>query len=174
MVGAAASSEGRTGRRQRVSQVLILAVGQRPPGWVSAACADYLGRFGRRLKVELREIAPARRGAGSRDAALAQEDARLLAALPDSAWPVLLDAGGRQYDSPGLAVALSDWLAQGGPLALMIGGADGFGPRVRERVRAQWALSALTFPHMLARVLVAEQLYRAFSLLHNLPYHREH
>jgi 23S rRNA (pseudouridine1915-N3)-methyltransferase len=157
-----------------VSQVLILAVGQRPPGWVSIACGDYLGRFGRRLKVELREIPPARRGTGSRDAALAQEDSRLLAALPDSAWPVLLDAGGKQYDSPGLALALSGWLAHGGPLALLIGGADGFGPGVRERARTRWALSTLTFPHMLARVLVAEQLYRAFSLLHNLPYHHEH
>ena len=157
-----------------MSQVLILAVGQRPPGWVSVACADYLGRFGRRLKVELREISPARRGAGSRDAVLAQEDARLLAALPDSAWPVLLDVGGQQYDSAGLAVALSDWLMQGGPLALLIGGADGFGPAVRERAQTRWALSALTFPHMLVRVLVVEQLYRAFSLLHHLPYHHEH
>jgi len=157
-----------------VSQVLILAVGQRPPAWVSDACADYLARFGRRLKVELKEIAPARRGAGGLAAALAQEDARLLAALPDSAWPVLLDSPGQQYDSPGLARAVSGWLAQGGPLALLIGGADGFGPAVRARARTSWSLSQLTFPHMLARVLVAEQLYRAWSLLHNLPYHREH
>ncbi len=157
-----------------MSQVLILAVGQRPPAWVSAACADYLDRFGRRLKVELKEIPPARRGAGGRAAALAQEDARLLAALPDSAWPVLLDAQGEQYDSEALAGALSGWLARGGPLALLIGGADGFGPGVRARARASWSLSRLTFPHMLARVLVAEQLYRAWSLLHNLPYHREH
>ncbi len=157
-----------------MSQVLILAVGQRPPAWVSAACADYLGRFGRRLKVELKEIPPARRSAGGLAAALAQEDARLLAALPDSAWPVLLDSRGQQYDSPGLAGALSGWLAQGGPLALLIGGADGFGPAMQARGRARWSLSPLTFPHMLVRVLVAEQLYRAWGLLHNLPYHREH
>ena len=157
-----------------MSQVLILAVGQRPPAWVSAACADYLDRFGRRLKVELKEIPPGRRGAGGRAAALAQEDARLLSALPDSAWPVLLDPQGEQYDSEALAGVLSGWLARGGPLALLIGGADGFGPRVQARAKARWSLSALTFPHMLARVMVLEQLYRAFSLLHNLPYHREH
>ncbi len=157
-----------------MSQVLILAVGQRPPAWVSAACADYLDRFGRRLKVELKEIPPARRGVGGLAAALAQEDARLLAALPDSAWPVLLDSRGQQFDSEDLAGALSGWLAHGGPLALLIGGADGFGPQARARARATWSLSPLTFPHMLARVLVAEQLYRAWSQLHNLPYHREH
>ena len=157
-----------------MSQVLILAVGHRPPAWVSAACGDYLDRFGRRLKVELKEIPPARRSAGGLAAALAQEDARLLSALPDSAWPVLLDARGEQYDSEALAGALSGWLAHGGPLALLIGGADGFGPGVRARARASWSLSRLTFPHMLARVLVAEQLYRAWSLLHKLPYHREH
>ena len=157
-----------------MSQVLILAVGQRPPTWVSAACADYLSRFGRRLKVELKEIPPARRGAGGLAAALAQEDARLLAALPDSAWPVLLDSRGHQYDSQSLSQALSGWLGNGGPLALLIGGADGFGAGTRARARATWSLSPLTFPHMLARVLVAEQLYRAWGLLHNLPYHREH
>ena len=157
-----------------MSQVLILAVGQRPPGWVSTACSDYLGRFGRRLKVELKEVAPARRGGAQRTAALAQEDARLMAALPGSAFPVLLDPRGQMFDSERLAQALSGWLAQGGPLALVIGGADGFGPAMRERARASWSLSPLTLPHMLARVVVLEQLYRAFSLLHNLPYHREH
>ncbi|HCO43089.1 MAG TPA: 23S rRNA (pseudouridine(1915)-N(3))-methyltransferase RlmH, partial [Gammaproteobacteria bacterium] len=80
----------------------------------------------------------------------------------------------QMFDSERLAQALSGWLAQGGPLALVIGGADGFGPAMRERARASWSLSSLTFPHMLARVVVLEQLYRAFSLLHNLPYHREH
>ena len=157
-----------------MSQVLILAVGHKPPAWVSAACGDYLGRFGRRLTVELREIAPARRGAGGSAAALAQEDGRLLAALPDSAFPVLLDPRGQMFDSAQLAGELSVWLRQGSPLALLIGGADGFGPRLLERTRTRWSLSPLTFPHMLVRVMVLEQLYRAFSLLHNLPYHREH
>lgn len=160
-----------------MSQVLILAVGHKPPAWVSAACADYLGRFGRRLKVELREIAPARRGAsspGGTAGALAQEDAKLLAALPDGAFPVLLEPRGQMLDSPGLADALSGWLMRGSPLVLLIGGADGFGPQVLARAPTRWSLSALTFPHMLARVMVLEQLYRAFSLLHNLPYHREH
>jgi 23S rRNA (pseudouridine1915-N3)-methyltransferase len=157
-----------------VSQVLILAVGQKPPAWVSAACADYLGRFGRRLKVELREIPPARRSAGAREAALAQEDARLLGALPEGAFAVLLEPRGQMFDSPGLADALSGWLMRGSPLALLIGGADGFGPQVLARAPTRWSLSALTLPHMLARVVVLEQLYRAFSLLHNLPYHRDH
>ena len=174
MVGATGSGAGGAGRRRRVSQVLILAVGHKPPAWVSEACADYLGRFGRRLKVELREIPPARRGPGGGAAALAQEDAKLLGALPEGAFPVLLEPRGQMFDSPGLADALSGWLMRGSPLALLIGGADGFGPQVLARAPTRWSLSALTFPHMLARVLVAEQLYRAWSLLHNLPYHREH
>lgn len=174
MVGATRPDPGGAGRRRRVSQVLILAVGQKPPAWVSAACADYLARFGRRLKVELKEIAPARRTAGGVGSALAQEDARLLAALPDGAFVVLLDPRGQMVDSERLADTLSGWLMQGAPLALLIGGADGFGPQVQARAQARWSLSPLTFPHMLARVLVLEQLYRAFSLLHNLPYHREH
>ena len=160
-----------------MSQVLILAVGHKPPAWVSEACVDYLGRFGRRLKVELKEIAPVRRGPGGpggRAAALAQEDAKLLGALPDGAFPVLLEPRGQMFDSPGLAAALSGWLMRGSPLALLIGGADGFGPQVLARAPTRWSLSALTFPHMLARVMVLEQLYRAFSLLHNLPYHRDH
>lgn len=174
MVRAARPRPDGAGRRRRVSQVLILAVGHKPPVWVSEACADYLGRFGRRLKVELREISPARRGPGAVGAALAQEDARLLAALPDSALPVLLEPRGQMFDSERLAAALSGWLTQGSPLAFLIGGADGFGPQVLARAPTRWSLSALTFPHMLARVMVLEQLYRAFSLLHNLPYHREH
>lgn len=157
-----------------MSHVLILAVGLKPPAWVSAACADYLGRFGRRLKVELKEITPARRGAGAREAALAQEDARLLGALPEGAFPVLLEPRGQMFDSPSLADALSGWLMRGSPLALLIGGADGFGPQVLARAPTRWSLSALTLPHMLARVVVLEQIYRAFSLLHNLPYHRDH
>ena len=157
-----------------MSRVLILAVGHKPPAWVSAACADYLGRFGRRLKVELREIAPVRRGAGGREAALAQEDAKLLGALPDGAYPVLLDPRGQLFDSEALAAALSGWLMRGSPLALLIGGADGFGPAVLARAGTRWSLSPLTLPHMLARVVVLEQLYRAFSLLHNMPYHRDH
>ena len=145
-----------------MSQVLILAVGHKPPAWVSEACADYLGRFGRRLKVELKEIPPSRRGPGAAAAALAQEDA------------VLLEPRGQMLDAEGLAAALAGWLMRGSPLALLIGGADGFGPQMLARAPTRWSLSALTFPHMLARVMVLEQLYRAFSLLHNLPYHREH
>lgn len=157
-----------------MSQVLILAVGHKPPAWVSAACSDYLARFGRRLKVDLRDIAPARRGAGAAATALAQEDARLLAALPEGAFAVLLDPRGQMFDSEGLATALSAWLMRGSPLALLIGGADGFGPGVLARAGVRWSLSPLTLPHMLARVVVLEQLYRAFSLLNNLPYHRDH
>lgn len=174
MVRAARPGPGGAGRRRRVSQVLILAVGHKPPAWVSDACADYLGRFGRRLKVELKDIPPVRRGPGGPAAALAQEDAKLLAALPDGAFPVLLEPRGQMFDSEALSAALSGWLMQGAPLALLIGGADGFGSQVLARARARWSLSALTFPHMLVRVMVLEQLYRAFSLLHNLPYHRDH
>ncbi|HEY5719007.1 MAG TPA: 23S rRNA (pseudouridine(1915)-N(3))-methyltransferase RlmH, partial [Gammaproteobacteria bacterium] len=98
---------------------------------------------------------------------------RMLAALPTGARVVALDVAGSAWDTPTLARQLERWRAGGSDVALLVGGADGLAPACLERAEQRWSLSPLTFPHMLVRVLVAEQLYRAWSLLSGHPYHRE-
>jgi 23S rRNA (pseudouridine1915-N3)-methyltransferase len=143
------------------------------PDWVSSGFAEYSKRIAASLKFSLQEIEPARRGAQAAPArAMQEEGERLLGALRDGDYVVALDERGREWSTRELA----DWLAQrqqqGRDIALLVGGADGLCPRVLERADARWSLSRLTLPHALVRVLVAEQLYRAQSLLQNHPYHR--
>ncbi|MGE4358681.1 MAG: 23S rRNA (pseudouridine(1915)-N(3))-methyltransferase RlmH, partial [Lysobacteraceae bacterium] len=118
-------------------------------------------------------IAPGLRGKG-RDPRRAMQDegARVLAAVPKGARVVLLDGGGRPHSSEDLAARLEHWRAGGQDLAFLIGGPDGHAPEVRTAAAESWALGPATLPHMLVRLIVAEQLYRAASILANHPYHR--
>lgn len=151
----------------------MIAVGERAPSWVAEGFAEYQKRLSHSLPFELSEIAPGIRGKG-RDAikAQAEEGQRVLAALPKNAYVVLLDGRGKNYSSEQLAVRLEFWRQQGRDLAFLIGGPEGHGPEVQARADEHWSLGALTLPHMLVRLLVAEQVYRACSLLANHPYHR--
>ncbi|HEY2344384.1 MAG TPA: 23S rRNA (pseudouridine(1915)-N(3))-methyltransferase RlmH [Xanthomonadaceae bacterium] len=151
----------------------LIAVGDRAPDWVATGYADYAKRLSHWLPLELVEIAPGLRGK-HRDAAraIADEGARVLAALPKSAHVVLLDDKGRMHTSEQLAQRLEHWRGQGRDLALLIGGPEGHAPEVRAAAQEAWSLGPLTLPHMLVRLLVAEQLYRATSILTNHPYHR--
>lgn len=154
-------------------RVRIIAVGTRMPAWVGVACEEYLKRLRGALRVELVELAPGRRAASEPAArAIDDEGRRLLAKLAKDDYVVALDERGSEFSS----VALSQWLAgrmrDGRDLALLIGGPDGFAAGVRERADLVWSLSRLTLPHALVRVLLAEQLYRAHSLLAGHPYHR--
>jgi len=151
----------------------LLAVGERPPGWVSQGYADYARRLSRELPLELVEVTPGLRGKG-RDAARAMHDEgeRVLAQVPKNAWTVVLDGGGRPWSSEQLAQRLGAWRQQGRDLAFVIGGPEGHAGAVLARADEQWSLGAMTLPHMLVRLLVAEQLYRACSMLGNHPYHR--
>jgi 23S rRNA (pseudouridine1915-N3)-methyltransferase len=151
----------------------LIAVGERPPDWVAAGYADYAKRLSHWLPLELVEIAPGIRGK-YRDIAraTAEEGQRVIAALPKNAHVVVLDGRGKMHSSEQLAQRLEHWRGQGRDLAFLIGGPEGHAPEVLSAAHEQWSLGPLTLPHMLVRLLVAEQIYRAASLLANHPYHR--
>jgi 23S rRNA (pseudouridine1915-N3)-methyltransferase len=154
-------------------RVHLLAVGERMPDWVEAGYRDYARRLRGGIALELRPLRAGRRARGADPARARSEEAdRLLAAVPAGARVVALDAGGEAWSTEGLAESLRAWLPEGRDLALLVGGADGLDPRCLQVAERVWSLSALTFPHALVRVLIAEQLYRAWSLLQGHPYHR--
>ncbi|MDP1698936.1 MAG: 23S rRNA (pseudouridine(1915)-N(3))-methyltransferase RlmH [Xanthomonadaceae bacterium] len=151
----------------------LIAVGERAPSWVAAGFAEYSKRLSHWLPLELVELPPGRRGKGLDPArAILDEGQRMCAALPKGALVVALDGGGRALTSEQLAQRLAHWRQQGRDLALLIGGPDGHAAAVLACADETWSLGPLTLPHMLVRLLVAEQLYRAASLLANHPYHR--
>ncbi|MEJ0098527.1 MAG: 23S rRNA (pseudouridine(1915)-N(3))-methyltransferase RlmH [Pseudomonadota bacterium] len=154
-------------------RVTLVAVGQRMPGWITEGFSEYTKRLRPRLPVELVEIPAAKRGSGDVARAMAEEGKRLLAATRPQDHVVALDERGKSHTS----IELSRWLAArlqaGSDLVFMIGGADGFAPEVATRANERWSLSALTLPHALVRVVFAEQMYRAVTLLDGHPYHRE-
>jgi 23S rRNA (pseudouridine1915-N3)-methyltransferase len=143
------------------------------PSWVREGVDDYLRRFGNALRVSLIEIEAGRRTGSSARRAIDIEGQRLLAALSKDEFVVALDEHGTEMTTRALAVWLGARMRDGRDLALLIGGPDGFAPQVLARADLRWALSKLTFPHALVRVVLAEQLYRAHSVLSNHPYHRE-
>ena len=155
-------------------KIRLYALGTRMPAWVDEGYRDYARRLRGGWSLELVEVPVAKRNARSPTARLVEEEGeRLLAALPASATVVALDERGTAMASAGLARRLAEWQREGAPLALMIGGPDGLSARCLARASLRWSLSPLTLPHALVRVVVAEQLYRAWSILHRHPYHRE-
>ena len=153
----------------------IVAVGHKMPAWVGAGYAEYAQRMPREARVELIEIKPAARtGSGEKSAQqwLALEAGRIRAALPARVHKVVLDERGRALTTPDLARRIERWKQDGADVAFVIGGADGTDPALQREADWLLSLSALTLPHGLCRVLLAEQLYRAVSLLAGHPYHR--
>ncbi|MDQ3494821.1 MAG: 23S rRNA (pseudouridine(1915)-N(3))-methyltransferase RlmH [Pseudomonadota bacterium] len=151
----------------------LIAVGERPPAWVADGFGEYQKRLSHWLPLELVEIAPGVRGEG-RDAVRAVQDegARVLAALSRQVQVVALDGRGTAWSSPQLAQRLEHWRGRGRDLAVLVGGPEGHAPEVLARAEETWSLGPLTLPHMLVRLVCAEQLYRAAALLANHPYHR--
>ena len=151
----------------------LVAAGTRLPEWVGAGFRDYQRRLRRPLALELVEIpvAPRREGEPAA-AAVAREGASMLAALRGEDYVVALDVGGSALGTAKLAEWLARRLQEGRPLAMLIGGPDGLARACLDRAEFRWSLSPLTFPHGLVRVVVAEQLYRATSILAGHPYHR--
>jgi len=142
------------------------------PPWVDVAFAEYAGRMPREMRIELAAVKPAPRG-GAVKRILEIEAERILAALPGGCASVALDERGTSIRTTELARRMARWREGGRDVAFLIGGADGLAESVKTAAEFAWSLSPLTLPHGLARVVLAEQLYRAHSILHNHPYHRE-
>lgn len=151
----------------------LLAVGQKMPQWVSDGYQEYARRLPRDCSLNLIEIAPAKRGKTSQPQQWMQEESkRILSHIDASDHVVALDVIGKSWSTPQLAENLATWQQQGSDVSLVIGGPDGLDPACLQRANQRWSLSALTLPHPLVRVLLAEQLYRAWTILQNHPYHR--
>lgn len=151
----------------------LIAVGTRQPSWVRDGYEEYARRLPPEMTLELVEIALGPRTGGATERALEREGERVIAAIPKGARVVALDERGVQWRSLELAQRLGEWQQSWRDVALLIGGPDGHAPAAAARADERWSLSALTLPHGLARVLVAEQLYRACSIRSGHPYHRE-
>ncbi|MDO5623203.1 MAG: 23S rRNA (pseudouridine(1915)-N(3))-methyltransferase RlmH [Pseudomonadota bacterium] len=155
-------------------RLLIVAVGQRVPGWAETAWSDYAKRFPPELKVELKAVKTEPRAGGkTTEQVMAAERARIEAAIPRGTHTVVLDERGSALRTQALAERLSAWQGQGGDVALLIGGPDGLDPALRAAAHERIRLSDLTLPHAMVRVLLVEQLYRAWSVNAGHPYHRE-
>jgi 23S rRNA (pseudouridine1915-N3)-methyltransferase len=155
-------------------KLIIIAVGTRMPSWVNEGCREYAKRMPPRTTMELVEIKPEARASGKTVAQmLAAEAVRIGAALPKGARAVALDERGKDLNTIGLSVQLDAWMQEGGAVAFLIGGADGLDAALKKSCVLQLRLSSLTLPHGLARVLLAEQIYRALSIIGGHPYHRE-
>lgn len=155
-------------------KILIIAVGHKQPEWVETATHEYLKRMPREAPVKLVEIAPEKRVSGRNAQQIMEaEMGRIRAALPSGCRVIALDERGANWTSQKLAQNLQSWQQDGRDVALIIGGADGLHPEFKQSAEQLLQLSALTMPHGMVRVLLAEQLYRAVSILNNHPYHRE-
>ncbi len=155
-------------------RLCVAAVGQRMPAWVDQAWEDYSRRFPPSLKLDLKQVRLPRR-AKNTDVLAAKniEGQDLLAAVPDGAFIIALDERGRQWTTRDFANRFEGWMQEGRDVAFLIGGPDGLSEACRSRADLCWALGRATFPHALVRVMVAEQLYRAWTVTQNHPYHRD-
>ncbi len=155
-------------------RLLVAAVGTRMPSWAEEAFAEFARRMPRELPLELKEIkAEPRSGGKPAEALMAAEAGRIRAALPGRCRLVILDERGADLSTRELAGRLRQWMETGDDVAFVIGGPDGLAPDLKAAAAETLRLSSLTLPHALARVVLAEALYRATSLLKNHPYHRE-
>jgi 23S rRNA (pseudouridine1915-N3)-methyltransferase len=155
-------------------KITILAISDKMPKWVDEVSQDYLKRFSHPIQCELIALAaPKRTSTLSTDKAKSLEADLLLAKIPTNAHCVLLDEKGKIHSSLGLSSQFNHWQLLGQPIVIVIGGADGFDPKLYARGNELWSLSQLTFPHPLVRVIAIEQLYRAWSITKGHPYHRQ-
>jgi 23S rRNA (pseudouridine1915-N3)-methyltransferase len=154
-------------------KLVIVAVGQRVPDWAQTAWDDYAKRFPPELRVELRAVKTAPRASKTLESLYAAERQRIETAIPKDAHVVALDEHGTALTTMALAARLKEWQLQAQDVALVIGGPDGLDPAFKRAAHERLRLSDLTLPHAMVRVLLVEQLYRAWSINANHPYHRE-
>jgi 23S rRNA (pseudouridine1915-N3)-methyltransferase len=154
-------------------QIYIIAVGDRMPGWVNQACTDYLKRMPAHARVHLHQLRPRKRGKGADIRRILQDEcARILAATPAGCRTIALERTGTQMDTERLAGLMRRWFADACDVALWIGGPEGLSDECIRRAQERWSLSSLTIAHPIVRVLLAEQLYRSWSIIAGRPYHR--
>jgi 23S rRNA (pseudouridine1915-N3)-methyltransferase len=154
-------------------QIHLICVGNRMPGWVKTGYDDYAKRLPGEYELLLKEIPPGQRGKNCDVARIVKEEGdRMNAAIPVGSHLVALELSGKSMTTPEIALALRRWQEISKAIALLVGGPDGLADSVKSRASEFWSLSPLTFPHPLVRIIVAEQIYRAWSILHNHPYHR--
>lgn len=153
-------------------KISVIAIGQKLPSWANDACEDYLNRFPADWKVSVKALKAEDRGSKPIAKVMKAEAQRIREAIPKDSVLVVLDERGKDLTSVNLARELTRWSEQGQSIALVIGGADGIDPELKAEANFTIRLSSLTLPHALVRVLILEQLYRSWSLLHNHPYHR--
>ena len=152
----------------------LIAVGTRMPDWVTVGFKEYQHRFPRDMALELVEIPAGKRGKNADIARILQKEGELmLSAVGKGSHIVSLDLPGQKWTTPKLATQLTKWQLDGRDVSLLIGGPEGLAPACKEAATQSWCLSELTLPHPLVRVVVAESLYRAWSINNNHPYHRE-
>jgi 23S rRNA (pseudouridine1915-N3)-methyltransferase len=154
-------------------KLLLVAVGQRQPAWADAAYAEFAKRFPPEMRLELKAVKAEPRGAKTSEQLMAAEAARIEAAIPKGVRRVVLDERGDRVTTVQLAARMTGWLNDGRDVALLIGGPDGLAAPLKASADETLRLSELTLPHAFVRVLLAEALYRAWTVTVNHPYHRE-
>jgi 23S rRNA (pseudouridine1915-N3)-methyltransferase len=151
----------------------IISVGHKMPSWVETACAEYTKRMPREATVEIIDIKPEKRAAGNSTENIQLIEAKRILEAVGKDFCIALDERGQEVTTLQLADKFKDWQASSRDVSLIIGGADGLHTSVKQKADWLWGLSKLTLPHAMVRVLLAEQLYRAYSVITNHPYHRE-
>lgn len=154
-------------------QINLITVGNKMPAWVQQGVEEYTRRMPKECELLVKEIMPGKRSKNSNAAQIVKaEGERMINAIPPKSLVVSLDIPGKLWTTVELSLAMKRWLESGQNVAILMGGPEGLSDSVRGLARESWSLSRLTFPHPLVRVIVAEQLYRAWSVLNNHPYHR--
>ncbi|MBE9548067.1 MAG: 23S rRNA (pseudouridine(1915)-N(3))-methyltransferase RlmH [Proteobacteria bacterium] len=154
-------------------RLLVAAIGQKMPAWVEQGVQEYQKRFPRHLDFEIRALPLPSRQSGKPLERLQQKETESLLKASNGCFRIALDEKGKQWTTRNLAARLEDWQMQGEDIAFLIGGPDGLSAECLQACQQKWSLGLLTMPHPLVRVMLAEQLYRAWTITTNHPYHRE-
>jgi 23S rRNA (pseudouridine1915-N3)-methyltransferase len=155
-------------------KIHLIAVGKKMPEWINTGYAEFSKRMPSELQINLIEITPSTRNKSTPiEKNIKEEGERIQSAIPANSKLIVLDEKGKNFSSIDLSRKIEGWLPMGQDISLIIGGADGIDPEIKQQADEKWSLSSFTLPHALVRVVVAEQLYRAWSILQGHPYHRE-
>ncbi|NOY67591.1 MAG: 23S rRNA (pseudouridine(1915)-N(3))-methyltransferase RlmH [Gammaproteobacteria bacterium] len=153
--------------------IYLIAVGNRMPGWVNEAYQDYAGRLPRECSLKLIEISAGKRQKGADlKKIMAEEGKKMIAAIPKSCRVIALEIKGKSWSTEQLSSQMENWMQGGQDIVLLVGGPEGLSEECVQRADLAWSLSPLTLPHPMVRIILAEQLFRAWSILNNHPYHR--